>query len=234
MTKTQIPVIGFTGFAGVGKDEAFKAIEKHLPFVNPRRAAFADSLKQDVQGCWDALKARGHDMSTAEAKERFRDMWVWWSRVAKRFEPRIWPNRLRPIIVELRDVRRHVVVVTDVRYDYEISFLQEEFGATIFEIVRPGYGAPNDEEEREMRLIHERYPDLPKIINDVPLEDYHLRVVHACAPVLGVTVDGYACERCGVVSMAKPLVCAICGKTLCRGCIMYNAGKGKFICNECK
>ena len=229
-----IPVIGFTGYAGVGKDEAFKAIEKHLPFVNPRRAAFADPLKQDVQGCWDALKARGHDMSTKEAKERFRDMWVWWSRIAKRFEPRIWPNRLRPIIIELRDVRRHVVVVTDVRYNYEVDFIQNEFGGQVYEVLRPGYGPPNDEEEREMQLIHTEYPELIKIHNDVPLEDYHLRVVRAVSGKLGLSAEGFTCELCKKTIMAAPLVCTKCGKSVCRGCIIYSAVEGKYTCTTCK
>lgn len=227
-----VKVIGFFGYARTGKDTATVAIQEHLPFINPRQLAFATSLKDDLKACEALLKSRGFDTITSEGKEKFRDMWVEWSRVAKRFEPMIWVNRLRPSVTELLN-RSATVIISDVRYDYEVDFVEQELGGKVFWIDRPGFGPANEEERIESAKIFDKFL-LTQILNDVPLEDYKLRVARTVAEHIGVSMEGALCGVCNARDNTGLRKCSKCGASACQRCIIYIATSGKFICTKCK
>lgn len=227
-------VIGFFGHARSGKDTATDAIRELLPFVNPRQLTFAAALKQDLKACEDMLKHRGYDTTTPAGKEMFRDMWVEWSKVAKKFEPMIWPNRLRPSVIELQK-RRCTVIISDVRYDYEVDFVEKEFGGKVFWIDRPGVGPANEEELKESAKVFERFPNMTRIVNDVPLADFKLRVARVVAELgLNVSTAGALCAHCGRSEISPPQICSKCGASFCPRCIIYLATQSKYICTKCK
>lgn len=227
-----IKVIGFFGHARSGKDTAAEALKEYLPFINPRQVTFAAELKYDLKACEELLKSRGFDTTTAEGKEKFRDLWVEWSKVAKRFEPMIWPNRLRPSVTELLK-RGNTVVISDVRYDYEVDFVEQEFGGKVFWIDRPGVGPANDEEAKESRKIFDRFL-LPQILNDVPVEDFKLRVARTVAEHIGVSMEGALCAVCNGREFSGLRKCSKCGASACARCIIYVANSGKFVCTKCR
>lgn len=228
-----LPVIGFCGYAEVGKDTAFKALEECLPFQNFRRLAFGDIIKADLQSCWDVLQKRGNMTGDpAENKRKFRPMWVDWGRIAREFDPNIWIDRLRPSAKALQ-LRNAKVAITDVRRRIEVDWVVGELRGLVFEVHRPGFGPANDDERTDMELIHQNY-QLIRIVNDGSIEDFKKRVVWTVSAALDISATSVKCPICETDTRSELKACEICGKTVCPSCIIYSAPKGKYLCRGCK
>jgi hypothetical protein len=155
-------IIGFCGYARVGKDTAYTELVKLGK--TGLRIGFADSLKADLKPCINFLKERGIDTTTDDFKESFRDMYVVWSRVSKMItgDNHVWIKRLEDSIKHVED---EDIFITDVRYHYEIDWILKK-GGKVIHIKRPGYSFKNDEERTSFNLIWKKCPLLPTVIND--------------------------------------------------------------------
>lgn len=231
-------VIGLCGYAGVGKDTVYLQMIKQFRQLNPQRVAFADPLKHDLKGCEEALSKICHvNMTLPENKEKFRDMWVWWSRVAKRFDPLIWVRRANPVIHELQ--KRGWVFVTDVRYDFEIETLRREKKALILRLGRPTFKPRNDEEEMSFKVIEEKFPELCPggefyIDNDSTKDALGEKVKALICKHFNIELTIGTCAGCGKVTDDYIQSCSTCGKTFCRDCITLDLSKGVRLCDNCK
>lgn len=157
-------IVALSGFSKSGKDTAYAFLDHSKRYV---RVAFADPLKQDVSGCVVALlnHVPGFDLSIPEQKDKFRPMWVLWSKVSKLFDPMIWVKRAAETIYAQREDA--IIVVTDVRYDFEVDFIQS-LGGRVFYIDRPGVGPANEEEFISFFDIFTAFPEITSdpIYND--------------------------------------------------------------------
>ena len=144
-------VIGLWGVAKAGKDTIAAAI-------GWERAAHADELKADLD-VFISNHVKG-DL-TPVLKEVVREVYVAAGRVGRALNPEVWIDRL------LLPADR--CVITDVRYLNEMKWVWAK-GGMIFEIVRPGYIAANEEERqsfaRAREYIHQNCIEVPQIIND--------------------------------------------------------------------
>lgn len=231
-------VIGFCGYAGVGKDTAYQQLAAQFPQLLLQRVAFADPLKYDVRGCEEALKAMGVDLSIPENKEKFRDMWVWWSRVSKRFDPLIWVKRANPVIHAFIQ-RGQWVCVTDFRYDFEIEILRREKKAIIFYIDRPGAKPANAEEEMSFHAIHKKFPQLVDphggfyFMNDGTKEELGAKIKARICELFDINIPRNECEVCNQVVEKELRVCDRCGRATCPDCLVLDFTRSERRCKEC-
>lgn len=146
---------GLCGVAGAGKDTAYQMLPKNFA----KRVAFADSLKQDLQGCVNSLYKHipDFDINNQEHKNKFRPLWVLWSQIAKQFDPMIWVKRAAATIHKFP--RDAIVVITDVRYDFEVKWIREQ-GGEVFYIERLNFGPANAEEAMSFMAIDHSYAEL--------------------------------------------------------------------------
>lgn len=161
--KISVPkLIGFCGYARVGKDTAAQEFAKLFPEREFEIIGYADDLKKDMEGCVSACAKLGVDVNSDKFKERFRPMWVLWSRVLKDImeSDLIWVERLRPSLVTLTQFGI-IPAIKDVRYFYEVDEILNSGGVVIF-IERKGYGPKNSEEDMSFSQIKDRYAYLMK------------------------------------------------------------------------
>lgn len=157
-------LIGFCGYARVGKDSAISSLAKLLNDMNSNivigKLGFADKLKDCLIECVQMCKEYGIDTDTDEFKEKFRPMWVEWSKVAKDTtnDEEIWVKCADKKVIKMQNSGK-VVAICDVRYAYEIAYILKNGGQVVF-IQRPGYTYKNDEEYKSFKLIEERYAEL--------------------------------------------------------------------------
>lgn len=166
-------MIGFCGYARVGKDTAAKELARQAYDHSFAQIGFADELKKDLEQCIVWCKSYGIDINSPEFKERFRPMWVEWSRVAKAVaqDKLVWVKRA-DIIAKKIQAKNTIPAFCDVRYDYEIDYICENGGEVVF-IKRPGIGPRNKEEADSFKIIDERFAGLQKtntILNDATIE----------------------------------------------------------------
>ncbi len=231
-------VFGLCGYAGVGKDTIYKELIKLAPSMLIERVAFADPLKKDTMGCEKALEQMGFTPATdPDYKEKFRDLWVEWSRVAKKFDPMFWIKRAEPTVREWGRREDHKVCITDVRYDFEVKFIQKNFKGLVIYIERPGYYARNEEEEESFEAIKANYPDLieNRIINDGSKEKLALNVMKRIIDAFEIAeLPRFSCSICGTNIFQKKITCNVCKASVCKKCVIYNAPKMAFRCINCK
>jgi len=173
-------LVGFCGYARVGKDTAAEQVKTRIKNYAFEIMGYADALKSDLDLCVQWAKKHGIDTTTDRFKEIIRPMYVLWSRVAKDLaeDDGIWVERLSPKITMCRKFDT-VPLIKDVRYFYEIDDILARNGMVIF-IDRPGFGPKNDEEFNSFLLIKEKYSHLIKtntIINDSTIDDLGKKVV---------------------------------------------------------
>lgn len=154
-------LIGFCGYARTGKDTAYqylsKLIQKKYDFHGRKRIAFADKLKEHLKELTDICDELGFNVSIPENKEKFRPMYVEWSRVLKNMTGNdyIWLDLVKEEIERNIEVG-NVVYITDVRYWYEVEYILSKGGKVIF-LERLNINAPNAEENYSFRQIKEMY-----------------------------------------------------------------------------
>ena len=122
--------------------------------------AFADALKLDCQPLIDKLPVEPVD--AAIRKEMVRPLWVAWGQVARKFLPCYWIVRL---FADGRITQAPQAIITDVRYVNEVRAIEHQ-GGLVVRILRPGYGAANEEERLSFQMIESTYPDMPYVVND--------------------------------------------------------------------
>lgn len=171
-------LIGFCGFARSGKDTAFeylsKLIEKKYDYKLHKRIAFADKIKQHLKPLSDIAKNLGYDVSIPENKEKFRPMYVEWSRVLKKLTDNdtIWLDLVKEDISN-NIYLGNIVYITDVRYWYEVEYILSNKGKVIF-LERLNITAPNMEEDysfRQIQNIYKKYIDGYTVYNNGTKEE---------------------------------------------------------------
>ena len=238
MVNVNKPVIGFCGYAGVGKDTAFIELNKLAPSMLFERVAFADPLKKSLESSINFLRSKGFDvLHIPEMKEKFRDLYVQWSIVAKRFDFKIWQKESEPIIRELGR-RGRKVTITDVRYVYEITFIRRNLAGLVIYIERPGFGPRNAEEEKSFKEIQLQYPELieNKIINDGTKQELAEKIYKRILSAFSFpeTPNRFKCPSCGSDIYQAFVTCNECGQRFCKHCCVYDAPKHLFTCKKCK
>jgi hypothetical protein len=237
ITNLKNQVIGFCGYAGVGKDTAFRMMEKLFPQLRGHRVAFADELKADVQKCIDALKALGIDTETVEFNDKFREMWVSWGHVSRSFDPLIWVKRANPAINELK--QRGWVFITDVRYYNEIVTLRREKKATIFFIDRPDHYPANEEEAASfgeiMNNAHELFDPHGGFYfkNDGTPEELGEKIKARICELFNIIITKSECAACHSVVETELKQCARCGKFVCPSCLVLDFIRNERRCKDC-
>ena len=152
-------IIGFCGFARTGKNTAANVLTRLLldtyDIDRIKQLGFADILKLDLEYLVDKCKDYGCDIGTPDFKEKFRPMYVEWSRVYKNItgNKEIWCDLA---FNKIESWQYPLVMITDVRYDYEIKRIRNNNGVVIY-IDRPGFDPANDEEEMSFNQIYEKY-----------------------------------------------------------------------------
>ena len=156
-------IIGFCGYAQVGKDKAAEALEAH------RRLAFADELKR--RAAW----ALGIAIEELERRKvELRPFLVSLGATARSINPYEWIRHVMYQVDRSILYPHNNLKVTDVRYLNEVEELYKR-DATIFYVTRPGYGPANAEEERTIAEILAKY-SLPVIHNNGTEEELWKRV----------------------------------------------------------
>lgn len=155
------PIIGFCGYARVGKNTAAEELKKLL-VKRSHLLGYADPLKADLAACVEWFKNIGIDTTTDAFKEKFRPMYVLWSRIAKEItgDETVWVNRRQSEIDYIKYCDK-IPFLTDVRYWYEIESILAQ-GGMVFFIRRNGVGPKNEEEENSFHLIEQRYMQLTR------------------------------------------------------------------------
>lgn len=173
-----LELLGFCGFARTGKNTAATELAKILEREEGRESqqiGFADELKQHLLPLVMYCKRMGIVTSTPQFKEKFRPMWVEWSRVLKDVtgNEMIWVELAQRKIKDICIRNANLCMITDVRYDYEIEFINDHGGKVIY-IERPEYTARNYEEELSFKKINKTFIyDIKRntVINDSTKEE---------------------------------------------------------------
>jgi hypothetical protein len=153
-------LIGLVGYAGAGKN----AIADAMCWPT---AAFADSLKEDVDGLQGLTDL---DLFTGEKNDKalLRPLLVAYGEGMRAKEPNYWITRLT-LPHEAKKAGR--CVLTDVRYLNEARYVTEQ-GGLLFYVQRELVGPANDEERRSIGVIMSEIG--PAIIeNDTPEQAAH-------------------------------------------------------------
>lgn len=168
-----IKLIGISGYARSGKDTAAKA----LTDIGWTRKAFADALKRDAGlALRNSLLAGNFNPPQDEVapwftdpsmKETYRPFLVEYGRAMRALRPEYWIARLA-----LEIGPDSCYVITDVRYANEAEWIRRH-GGKVVEIVRPGVGPANAEEDMSMRTFT---PDL-HIYNNGTVEKLRERLL---------------------------------------------------------
>jgi hypothetical protein len=149
-------VIGVAGVARSGKDTAGYFIQELLYERNKeisKQCGFADLLKKDLdkfcreQFGFTSFTKKDHQ------KEMIRPLLVaYGTHVCRRQDENHWINKMKPT-VDFFTSAGHNVIITDVRYENEIDWIQKELGGTCIFVSRKGIRAANEEERKECPLL---------------------------------------------------------------------------------
>jgi len=127
-------------------------------------------------------------------------------------QPRYWLRELAIQMERQRIKPESDIVITDVRYSNEISWIHDR-GGIVVRIHRPGYEPANSEEARSFHQISVDYPRLPNVTNDGTPEQLAKKVLalaHKHTPV-EVTTDklGKWLIELGEFTEIKPMEASI-------------------------
>lgn len=156
-------LIGFGGYAGVGKDSLFQlfakygSITKYGARAQYKRYAFADGLKMDLRD--QIQKENNFDIlnCSKEQKDSVRSLLVETARKKKDIDPCYWVKRTL-VSVEI-DIQTPSILpcITDLRFPEEMEYLYNSFNGpcNFIAISRFGVGPANKEEEIYTSKIYE-------------------------------------------------------------------------------
>lgn len=148
------PVLCLASPRGCGKDTLYTRLHSLYPLF--RRAAFADSLKDDLEPF--ILHHFGFNIwtCTAEQKELVRPLMIAYGCAQREVDIDYWVKR---VVDQIKEVRvkspASISVITDVRFASEWECLQRNFGDSLIlvNIERDGAPPPTSEEEKHFRKV---------------------------------------------------------------------------------
>lgn len=143
-------MIGIAGVARSGKDTLARTlvpiIEKDLS-KEVRTYSFAEQLKMDADPFLREHLGISAFETDTEVKKIIRPILVGYGEAAKKvYGKYVWCQKLHKQINEERKGADFFPMVTDVRFDFEAKYLQEEFGARVIHISRIGNQPANETE----------------------------------------------------------------------------------------
>lgn len=173
-------IIGISGIAQAGKD-TFVSIAKEILIKNgyvPYRIAFADTLKKEVQ---EMLLQNNFTISAYvsdfEQKKNIRPLLVWWGCQRRRESVGgyYWVSKaeehmrryLNSVEFANQDINKQVILVSDVRFKNESTWIKEYTFGKVIHLKRFKYisldnsqikkydDPPNDEERRNDPIVNE-------------------------------------------------------------------------------
>lgn len=155
-------MIGLLGFAGSGKDEACKIIQKHWPHA--QRFAFADELKREVS---DGYQIELHRIEAD--KEHYRPLLQLWGVGRREHNPNYW---IEKVDAQIQAAQPNIAIITDVRFPNEVGYVRSH-GGIVARVVRAHNGPANSHVSESATL-----PIVPDYVirNDGTLEDFALHV----------------------------------------------------------
>lgn len=163
-------IIGFTGYARVGKDTAGG-------FTGFRRMAFADALKREMLGFLRNTYQIDVFRCTPDQKELIRWALVGHDRTMRTIYPGYWIEHLESSMPESGDV-----VITDVCRQDEAEWIRKNGGKVVW-IVRPGFEAANEEERLSIQAIRHHHMVDIVIDNCGSTEDLKQKILELVAQV---------------------------------------------------
>ncbi len=162
-------VIGFSGKAGSGKNEAARALR--LPTF-----AFAWTLKETANTLFNWPPGIEKDVVDPFWGVAPRDVYQWLGTATReKFVSYFWIKRL---FYELEHVDFPIVAITDVRYPDEVRAIEEK-GGQVYRIERPGHSILTPKQalhSSETALDDWPWRDEQLIRNIGTLEEFHAEV----------------------------------------------------------
>ena len=153
-----LKVIGITGYAQSGKDTFCNYALEFLADKKIRctRKAFADALKKDVhQLCIQKIGVNSFSGNPVE-KELIRPLLVaYGTDIMRKLNDKHWIERLNLDLDICRELKV-LPIITDLRYENEMQWLQEELGGVAVHITRLGTGPANAEEKAQNPILKKR------------------------------------------------------------------------------
>lgn len=152
-------VIGMAGAARSGKDTAGFYLQEVLYEQKSRiskRCGFADLLKEDLEKLCRTQFGFSAFTDDPHQKETIRPLLVaYGTHVWRKKDINHWINKMKPTVDFFTAAQRDVII-TDVRYDNEADWIQNELGGTLIYIERDGTLPANTEEEENCPLLKNR------------------------------------------------------------------------------
>jgi|TARA_R110000824_G_scaffold68589_1_gene177254 hypothetical protein len=152
-------VIGIAGVARSGKDTAGHFVQELLYERNKelsKQCGFADLLKKDMEKfCREQF---GFTSFTKEdhQKEMIRPLLVaYGTHVWRKQNENHWVEKMKPT-VDFFTSAGHNVIITDVRYENEIDWIQKELSGRCIFVSRKGAKPANKEEADQCPLLKEK------------------------------------------------------------------------------
>lgn len=160
-------IIGLTGFARAGKDEAARGLADY------KRIAFADELKFELNWTVKTLYNINTLNMSPEEKTLVRPMLVAHGAIRRAQNEDYWINKLAAATdcVGLSDAG-HKFVLTDVRYPNEAAWVRDHGGKVVL-ITRHGVDAANSEERESIGTIIDKHWYNGVVCNNGTVEQLH-------------------------------------------------------------
>lgn len=159
ISEIELPkIVGITGAARSGKDtfcQLSAEVFKKQKGKNIMRAGFADAVKADLHQLLVKNVGISAYTNVEEEKKLIRGLLVEYGTNIKRtLNPNCWIDRMRPNL----DLAKHLnstLMITDVRYENEVDFIEDNEGVCIY-IDMEGNSPANSEEEKNDKMLRER------------------------------------------------------------------------------
>lgn len=172
-------VIGFAGYARVGKDTCADFAKEWLP-EDYSRSSFANRLKRECGLMLSAVTEDSPNLLLTENKIKYREFLVFWGRHRRKAQPDYWIENLED---ENSNPVSSKTVISDVRYPNEAQWIRKRGGVVVL-VERPNVGPANEEEKQSIQtIVSERYYDYA-LLNDGSLDDLKEKVAKLIAEMI--------------------------------------------------
>ena len=138
-------LVGICGFARTGKNSFADFIaESNSPV---KTLSFAYALRKELEGFVEEKIGISTFTEDPEEKEIIRPLLVCWGTevIRKQIDPDYWIKKIEKS-VEINRKRKITSIITDVRFQNEVEWINKAGGVTIF-IEREGVGPRNSDEQ---------------------------------------------------------------------------------------
>lgn len=142
-------MIGLSGFARSGKDNADAIIRARFTALGARSArfAFADALKRMADSYLQKTLGLSAWTKVTEEKKIIRPFLVGLGEACRNLDASFWIKKLEPTVKTAIEKRVCMPIITDVRYKNEAEWVKS-LGGIIVYVERDGVGPANNEEAR--------------------------------------------------------------------------------------